>query len=143
MTTLSHTSVMGQVQKNKIFGLIQAIESQETVPEETERFKRELYEMLMNEPTPLSEETFRMALGYSEPKIGFVRGIRPIFDTHNPKPKLTGYDFNSLRVYLKLVFRYMALRFLIKFLPRILRFETDMRTFVVIDNFAKKQETTH
>lgn len=126
MTHLDPETVLSQVRHNMACNL-------SLKGKFDEESRRQLLDLLSREDMDISDDILRKALDVSEGRIGFVKTTKPVFDYHNPKPALLGYSLHEIRLYAKLWVRYLACKFLLKFLPRVLKFETHTRAFVVAD----------
>lgn len=124
MSVLDPETILNQVRHNVVCNLALSAETNSTD-------KRLLLDLLSHEDMAISDDVFRKALNVSGGSVGFVKVTRPVIDHFNPRPHLTGYRPNDLKVYIKVWLRFISVGFLLKFLPRILKFETETRAFVV------------
>ena len=126
MNEISPESIMTQVRQNVIYRL--CLDAKDN-PEH----RQQLFELLSKEDIDISDDFLNKTLASTSGKIGFVKVTRPVLDTFNPKPLWRGFRLHAFKIYCKLWVRFFAQGFLIKFIPKILKFEVQTRAFIIAD----------
>ena len=124
MSEYSHESVMAHIRQICVYNL-----SKDGI--DSDYKKRELFELLANEPIPISGDFLEKALALGDAEIGFVKIMTPTFHYDNPKPDFPGLSLQGIKRYIRAYIRYGVVSAVHKVLPRLIKIESQTRAFVI------------
>ena len=102
-------------------------------------YQRELYEFLIQEDVRVDGDFFLRTVNSGTSTIAFTKVMKPAIKYDNPKPVLEGIRPHHWKAYFKLHVRYFSMKFLLKFLPRILTFHSEVTPVAVVRPKEKEE----
>lgn len=124
MTTNIQT-VHEQVKKNMLYELTEKAST-------SERHRRELYEFVQKETLHIDQDLMNRLINIGQTELGIAKIPTLTFNFHNPKPTWQGIRPNQMKVFVKLWIRFIVIKFLAVFLPRILVPSEVIKNVVVV-----------
>lgn len=134
MRAPSHLTIMHQVRRNVLADLL--------VRSGDSEFHREaLKTFLALEPININTDIYFNLANSNQTTLGLVQIESPRILYDNPKPRLEGYNKRHFKGYVRQCFRYVFVGILLRYLPRVLSFERQVKPLtIVMKDFTVKDK---
>ncbi len=134
MSAPSHLTIMQQVRHNVLADLMHRATH-------SDFHRQELKTFLAMEPVTLNTDIYFNVANSNPTTLGMVRIDTPTILRDNPFPKLGSLRFDDLKNYPRQWVRYIVLKILLRYLPRVLAFEPQVKPVtIVLNDFTVKNQ---